>query len=136
DLHLAEDLQHAEVAVDRRGRSALTREIAGLELLIRIQRQRFLAILGTDVDPDSFVRPWRLHAHFTESAGNVSIGDLLRGLAVDHTEHIEIIHGGSRYRPGAKRIVGHAVRIASVERRAADDVRARRTDRNNLARGV
>ena len=47
DLRLAEEFDDPEAAVDRQRRSALAGEVAGLERLVRIQDQLFLAIFDT-----------------------------------------------------------------------------------------
>ena len=78
----AKNSLHVEVAVDRKRRSALAGEVAGLERLVRIQGQLFLAVFEADVDADAVFGPRGLDAIFAERAGEVDVGDLLGGVAL------------------------------------------------------
>src|SRR3954454_11217992 len=92
-LQLAECLKHAEVTVDRKRRSTLAGQIAGLDFLVRIERQSFLAVPGPDVDSDTFVGPGRLDTHFAQRTSHVQVSNLFRRLAVDHAEDVQIVDG-------------------------------------------
>ena len=72
-LRFAEELDDPEAAVDRKRRSALAGEVAGLERLVRIEDQLLLAIFGADVDADAVLRPRELDAIFAERAGEVGV---------------------------------------------------------------
>src|SRR5687768_8845454 len=90
NLNFREQLLDVELTVDREGRSALTGQVARLERLIRIEEQRFLAIFEAGIDADAVLGPRGLEAIFTERAGEVDVGDLLRGLAFDHSEDVQV----------------------------------------------
>src|SRR5918994_6515598 len=94
DLRLGEDFPDLEVALDREGRSALAGEVTrrlGLERLVRIEFQGFLAPLDARVDRDAVLCPGSLNAGFTKKAGHVRVEQLLRSVALDDTEDVQII---------------------------------------------
>ena len=62
----------------------------------------------------------------------LAFGDLLRRLARDHAEDVEVVDRGGRGR--AEEIVRHAVRVAVIENRTAFDDRSGRSDRDHLTR--
>jgi hypothetical protein len=68
-----------EAAADRKRRSALAGEIAGLERLVRIEDSAFLAILAADVDADAVFGPRRTGCPYSPSVPvKLALRDLLR----------------------------------------------------------
>src|SRR5690606_37348809 len=130
DLRLSEDFLDVEFAVNRERRSALSGKVALLERLVGVQGQRFLAVFETDVDADPIFRPGQPHPVIAKRTGEVDVGKLLRGPAFDHVKDVEVVYCLSRR--SSEDIVGDAVRIALVEDRAADDLRTRSSDRNDI----
>src|SRR5688572_3893047 len=91
DLRLGEGFPDPEVALDREGRSALAGEVTrrlGLERLVRIELQGFLAPLDARVDRDAVLRPGSLNAGFAEKTGHVGVEELLRGVALNDAEDV------------------------------------------------
>src|SRR5204862_5838188 len=68
DLGFAENVPDAEVTADRKRRSTLAREVAGLERLVRVQFEGFTPVFDTEVDTNTVLSPRRLDAGIAEQA--------------------------------------------------------------------
>src|SRR4029453_16478497 len=109
-LGFAKELDHTEVAINRKRRSALTGEIAGLEFLVRIEDQLLLAVFGTEVDANAVLGPGELDAIVAKCTGEVGVDDLFRRAAMDHTKDVEVVDRRLRRRR-AEDVIGDAVRV-------------------------
>ena len=108
-LHFGEQLAHVEPAIHRRRRTALAGKIATGELVINLEVEALLAILGAHVEADTVFRPGSLDAVFAALEGEVDVTDPL----VDHAA-LE-----ARSLEEGKRILSHATRREDIPRNAS-----------------
>ncbi len=123
-LNFREQLTNVELALNRRGRAALTGEVAGSELLVNLERKPLLAIFGADVDADTSLGPRHPPTIFVADDRRIEVGDRLIDLAGLEAWRLQILQRSWSDTSSLKDVVRNAVRVDPGQCSSADDVAA------------
>src|SRR5262249_42864508 len=108
DLDFGERVARVKVTRNRRRRTALTSEIALLELFVNFEVQRFLAILDTEVRSDTRIGPRRLQAELVTNEGHVQVGDIFVDRAALETRGLKVVESALSNSTGLEDVVRDA----------------------------